>query len=376
MRIRKNSSPNELIISPSDSSRESEEVYTYDCLLCHASSPTATATNQTQARGLIGRELDSSSSPLDVSFSPGTNTVTISMTEHEKYKAAQDKINQEAIPSQARGSIGRELDSSLSPLNVSFSPETESSIRRYHLSTFLFLLGLLATISMAEHEKDKAAQDKINQIYGSKLLTGTRFSSSFGGRAMLSQNIALTPQMSLEAQELSVPLTTNYVLHELGIKVSAEQIAKTAPSVTTIRELIKDGATTALFQLRMRILKQGDCHLYFSCDKGGGRFIKKICRWDTAKQLVETFTLDTDDSGETSVECANAVKFSMGRMQLQNTNATELREMSLYGSTTDSGGGGTGHLFKDELLKKENLTCDSEEFLVGFCTEINVTATT
>ena len=57
----------------------------------------------------------------------------------------------------------------------------------------------------------------------------------------------------------------------------------------------------------------------------------------------------------------------MQRLRGGDTSDAAVKKFSLFGSTTDSGDGGTGKSFKDELLTKENLTCSKEEFLVGFC---------
>ena len=95
--------------------------------------------------------------------------------------------------------------------------------------------------------------------------------------------------------------------------------------------------------------------------------IKRLSRWNSLHQEVETFTLDTDNSEETSQDCAIGVEFSMRRLQAGENDEDFLKKLLLFRSTTDSGGGGTGHSLKCELLQKENLTCNEPEFLVGFC---------
>lgn len=222
-------------------------------------------------------------------------------------------------------------------------------------------------IQQCEYDKLNADSFQYNTILSSNILIGKQFGSSFEGRAMLAQEFAFSPQQSLETREMSLALTTNYLLHELGIDVSPEQIARTSPSTSTIREIIKDGATNALYLFRARILSQPDIHMFLLSDKGGGRLIKRLARYNPLRGEVEVFTLDTDGSEDSSYECANGVEFSMRRLQGGTINEIYLKKLSLYGSITDSGGGGTGFSFKEELTSRKDLTCENEEFLIGFC---------
>jgi hypothetical protein len=222
-------------------------------------------------------------------------------------------------------------------------------------------------IPTEEYRELLTSKKTLLRIMNSKLLTAKIFCPSPESKEMISHMMALTPQQSLESAELTLGMSTNYVLNELGISASPEQIASTTPSTTAIRGIISHGATSALWLFRERILNVKEKnYLYLSCDKGGGRLIKKISRWNPLTQAIESFTLDTDNSEETSKECANGVEFSMRRLQLEATDEI-LNKLILRGSTTDSGGGGTGHSFKAELLKRENLTCGEPEFLIGFC---------
>ena len=120
----------------------------------------------------------------------------------------------------------------------------------------------------------------LDTIKNSKLLTAKRFGCSFEGRERFAQIVALAPQQSLESMELlSLGLTTNYLLNELVLVGSPQQIARTTPSTNSIREIIKSGATKSLFLFRERILEQQEeTHLYLSSDKGGGRLIKRLSR--------------------------------------------------------------------------------------------------
>ena len=222
-------------------------------------------------------------------------------------------------------------------------------------------------ISRSEYEDLLNVKRLYERIIHSNLLTGGRFSSSFEGREFLAHIAGLAPQQSLESLELTLGLFTNYILYELNIDVSPEQISRTTPSTNTLREIIKNGATSSIFLFSEQILNDGDSLLHMACDKGGGRFIKVINRWDPIRKRIVSFTIDTDNCEETSEECARGVEFSIRRLQAGTTNENDLKKLVLYGCTTDSGGGGTGHSFKDALLKKQNVTCQEEEYLIGFC---------
>jgi hypothetical protein len=113
---------------------------------------------------------------------------------------------------------------------------------------------------------------------------------------------------------LTLGLFINFILKELNIDVSPEQISRTTPSIKTLSEIVKNGATTSIFLFHEQILNDEESLLYMACDKGGDRFIKVISRWDPVLKRIVSYTIDTGNCEENSEECARGVEFSMRRL--------------------------------------------------------------
>jgi len=105
--------------------------------------------------------------------------------------------------------------------------------------------------------------------------------------------------------------------------------------------------------------------IYLSCDKGNkkgiGHFVKYVSRWLPAGS-VDKRLLDIDASGGSSAECAAGIQSSINKLKLNDNDKTHL----LYGTATDSGGGGTLESLYEKLSALE-LCAPAEEYLISNC---------
>ena len=195
-------------------------------------------------------------------------------------------------------------------------------------------------------------------------MTRKTFAPSPKRKEFIGSIMPACPQMSLGATEVSIGIITACTLHELNIPFDPQQIANVTPSTTTIRDYAIEGAANTHFLARQTILEQQP-HLFASADKGAsGSFVKKVSFYDSDLKKIVSHTLDCEESGGSSEDCAIAFTHSLRRLQAGSKSPS----LRIYGHTTDSGGGGTGHSFKRALLTQDGITCDENEFLVGFCT--------
>ena len=115
----------------------------------------------------------------------------------------------------------------------------------------------------------------------------------------------------------------------------------------------------------MEILKE-HVRIYLASDKGNKRgishFVKYICFWCSKTDRVKKQLLDIDGSGGTSAACAEAVDFSMKKID------DLINRILLHGQITDAGGGGTGKSFKRELeIKNRIVRSLYDEYLSATC---------
>ena len=199
-----------------------------------------------------------------------------------------------------------------------------------------------------------------------------RYNGSTLGKQAFGTAMALNPEASGETMELTVALCWMALLADVGLidKISTEQIAKTAPSYSTMNRTVANVATDCIYLERKRIL-DNKSKVGIGSDKGGkvhlghNHLIKQLSYSLRSNQelfgwLLRRFIPDIDDSGGTSEECADGVVHALSRMVLGD-------DFKLYASTTDSGGGGTGHKFFQEM-EKRGITCEGILFLISFCT--------
>jgi hypothetical protein len=94
--------------------------------------------------------------------------------------------------------------------------------------------------------------------------------------------------------------------------IDLENIAKTVPSASTMKELVIDAATNSAFQAWKEIVED-NCKLFLLCDKGAKKtanahFVKILCWWwSKLDKNIKTFNMDSNDTDGTSMACAHAV---------------------------------------------------------------------
>ena len=144
-----------------------------------------------------------------------------------------------------------------------------------------------------------------------------RYSGSILGKQALGAAMALNPESSGETMEITVALCWMSLLADVGMMedVSPLQIAKIAPSYTTLNRTVADLATDCLY-LEKKILLDSQSKTGVSTDKGGSirsHFIKQLS-YTTIRSnpalfgwLLRRFIPNIDDSGGTSEECADAL---------------------------------------------------------------------
>ena len=207
----------------------------------------------------------------------------------------------------------------------------------------------------------KNAHDKLKGIE-KKVRRKSFWADTSLERRMLAAATIMNPKESQEKAAMSLHLARMATFQEFGLlntgTFNIENISLTAVSADTIGNIIRDIATDLLFLKREELLS-GKSVAYMGIDKGPrGDFVKVICQYDFEEKRVKIFMLDNEKSGGTNKEAAEAIKFSIERMQLGE-------HFRFGGFTSDSGGGGTREglmklIFADDIM--------SEGGLVGTCT--------
>ena len=177
--------------------------------------------------------------------------------------------------------------------------------------------------------------------------------------------LSAVPALALSAAQYLIPLAFWAFLHDTGVfdfkRFNRNLFAKSFPSDNTLRKytLLTASRDTMLLGHELR-----DDKIYMACDKGNkkgiGHFVKHISRWIPGK--VDKRLLDIDASGGTSVECAAGIQASMNKLKANADDDTH----QLYGTGTDSGGGGTlESLFQE--MDALGICAPEEEHLISNC---------
>jgi len=218
------------------------------------------------------------------------------------------------------------------------------------------------------HKNFVSRMEKDSQILWNvrlKLQQNQHYTDSVFGQSMWSIAMAACPALPLSAAQWLIPLIAWAFFYDTGLfdykRFDNTMFARSFPSDNTLRKFCLSTAArdTMLLGHQLR-----DSKIYMSCDKGNkkgiGHFVKYIARWTPGK--VEKHLLAIDASGGTSRDCAAAIQGSMNKLKLNDDDTTHL----LYGTATDSGGGGTLELLHDNL-DGFGLCCPPDEHIVSNC---------
>jgi len=198
-----------------------------------------------------------------------------------------------------------------------------------------------------------------------KLQQHQYYTDSVFAQGLWSIAMAACPALPMSAAQFMIPLIVWVFFYDTGLfdykRFDKTLFSRSFPSDNTLRKysLATAARDTMLLGHQLR-----DSKIYMSCDKGNkkgiGHFVKYIARWIPGK--VEKHLLDIDASGGTSRDCAAAIQGSMNKLKLNDDDRTHL----LYGTATDSGGGGTLESLHDNL-DGLGLCCPREDYLVSNC---------
>eukprot|EP00978_Attheya_sp_CCMP212_P006531 scaffold15109_cov63-Attheya_sp.AAC.1 len=215
-------------------------------------------------------------------------------------------------------------------------------------------------VNKAHLSRIKTKADQLDAL--TRQLSFGKYAGTAEGDRLLEAAMALSPQTSADAMALTIPLAYAALFANAKISINPKRLALSAPSSGTLKNLVADGATESMFVCLESIRDKGS-RVFLTCDKGGHENFVKIISWYGKKEgRVMTFNLDNDKVGGTSRDCALAIKHSLNAFY-----GEEDARNSLWGQTTDSGGGGTGVSFSNEL-NKEELTVDKQSYLISYCT--------
>jgi hypothetical protein len=216
----------------------------------------------------------------------------------------------------------------------------------------------------ARKENDAAAYQRLKkQVKKTKYHGGSALGKRLYGAA-----VALNPQSSFKALELTFALSHAALLADAGVNlVKLSDLAYSVPSGSTLSEFVADAATDSKFVAAEEILEEG-AKVFLICDKGAlktanAHFVKILAWYSKKERRVKMFCLDTEDTDGHSNECADAIKHSL----LNFFGSEDSISAVLYGQMTDSGGGGVGKSLYLHLDKR-SLCTPANEYLTGFCT--------
>ena len=163
--------------------------------------------------------------------------------------------------------------------------------------------------------------------------------------------------------ELLCAASVRAFLHNASINDPAfnDTVALSTPSRASFNEYIDETAAEKLAYLRDSVVGK---KIYLSCDKGNkkgiGHFVKIVSYWDDDTKKVRKYLLDCEASGGTSKNCADAINFSLSRLDADGFHVL------LSGQCTDAGGGGVGQSLFTEL-KQVNRILDPNNYLLPTC---------
>ena len=172
------------------------------------------------------------------------------------------------------------------------------------------------------------------------------------------------PALALSAAQHLFPLLLYAFFYDTGLmnNLNHNLYAKSFPCDATLRKcnLMQATRDTMVLGNNLRNKK-----IYVGCDKGNkkgvGHFIKVLSSLDD-HGIVQAQLLDIDASGGTSADCAAAIRASMNKLKVHDDDDTHL----LYGTGTDSGGGGVLESLHNHM-KQLGLCAPDEEYLVANC---------
>jgi len=153
-------------------------------------------------------------------------------------------------------------------------------------------------------------------------------------KSLLSVALASCPSLPLYQAANIIPLIVAAFLVDLGVldKSKIDRFCKAFPSTSYLRDMMFEFAAENTLELGRKLQ---DKVVFLSCDKGNkkgvGHFVKILSWYDSKKKSVLKQILDIDASEGSSVDCADAVIFSLKKLG---------HGIKLQGQTTDSGGGG------------------------------------
>jgi hypothetical protein len=190
--------------------------------------------------------------------------------------------------------------------------------------------------------------------------------------------VALNPKISSLSLEAIAPfLLGAFLLEEFNSKIPISSLILQCPSRQTYENYVEKVAIDTWLVLTESIAKAGVFYLGF--DKGDsikqgshGGFSKNLSWFapDFADMKhpdgqIMVMCIDADACGNTSKEAANAIIYSVNKLQLNYIDET----VHCLGFTTDSGGGGTIESVATPLKEKAFL---SPHALIGSCTLHNL----
>ena len=216
---------------------------------------------------------------------------------------------------------------------------------------------------LKRYEKDSATLSAVR-----KKLRASKHTASAFGQALCSIGLAAVPNLALKAAMCLLPVLLCAVLEDAGLfesKFKLVKFAKAFPSDNCYRTMMQRTAAMDTMALGYNLRRYR--HVYLSSDKGNkkgvGHFVKCLSwfNFDADMLKVQKQLLDNDASDGKTVECARAIKASLGKVSHGETDAL------LNGSASDSGGGGV----LDDLAEKlqaEGVCDTTESYLVSNCT--------
>ena len=174
-------------------------------------------------------------------------------------------------------------------------------------------------------------------------------------QALLAIAMASVPALAFSAAQCLFPLIMHAYFYDTGLfnkDFELDNYVTAFPSDWTLRKASMHQATRDTLQLGDNLMNK---RIYMACDKGNkkgvGHFVKYLSWWDPMARdangllRVQTQLLDIDASGDTSADCARAIRASMNKLKIHDDADTH----KLFGQCTDSGGGGVLDSLADEM---------------------------
>ena len=179
---------------------------------------------------------------------------------------------------------------------------------------------------------------------------------------LLAIGMAYVLALSNSAAALFIPCILASFFTEIGYAFSQSGMGLITPSRNTLSNIIEESAVTSMIDLQ-RELGTG-VKIFISSDHGNKKglhhLVKVLSFWSKCDNDVKRVTLDTDASGGTSEETADAIHTSLTKLDLST------RRVLLAGQHGDAGGGGTGASLMEGLRLKNRIN-DIDEYLSSTC---------